>query len=739
LSDGNQQFIATFKDESFELLGSLEDNLLELETNPSNKELLSAVFRVMHTIKGSAAMFGLTHISRFAHEVESVLAALRDGTIPLTKDLIGNVLIARDHIDAMLTTANAEHEELAPDLVAFLAEMRAASGLPQVTAPAAPPTGTSPTGDSQTNMTTNAGAQAGTPTGAQTEGEARRKTWHVEFKPSPSIYARGINPFALLKELTSLGEAVCIPDFGEVPPIETLNPDAFREGWNVFLTTDASENRIRDVFIFVEGDCELLVECISEPESANATDPAGSDETRVKKLGEILIERGRITAKDLERVLASHKRLGEALVEEKLVSPNEVKVALETQRQLQKIQAEKAVHGDLGSIRVKSEKLDELMALVGELVTVHARVGEAASRLDEGGELENIVEQFGRLSESLRNVAMSIRMVPIGPTFNGFRRLVRDLSAELGKEIELETMGTDTELDKSVIDKLHDPLVHIVRNSIDHGIENPETRTARGKPRVGKIRLGAAQAGASVEITIEDDGNGLDRTAILEKAIAKGIVPKGTTLPDDEIFRLIMLPGFSTKKTVSAISGRGVGMDVVNRQMEEIGGKVGIESAEGMGTLFTLRIPLTLAIIDGLLVSVGEERFVLPLAAVVGCMELPDDAKDRRDDVIPYQGQLIPFVDLRSFFCAKGDASRIRHAVIVTVGDAQYGILVDAILGGNQTVIKPLDSLYRTAKGLSGATILGDGSIALIVDVEQILETVKNNGGKYNGNDNTHR
>jgi two-component system chemotaxis sensor kinase CheA len=388
---------------------------------------------------------------------------------------------------------------------------------------------------------------------------------------------------------------------------------------------------------------------------------------------------------------------------------------------------------------VKSEKLDELMALVGELVTVHARVGEAASRLDEGGELENIVEQFGRLSESLRNVAMSIRMVPIGPTFNGFRRLVRDLSAELGKEIELETLGTDTELDKSVIDKLHDPLVHIVRNSIDHGIEDPETRVARGKPRVGKIRLGAAQAGASVEITIEDDGNGLDRAAILEKAIAKGLVQKGQNLPEDEIFHLIMLPGFSTKKTVSAISGRGVGMDVVNRQMEEIGGKVGIESAEGMGTLFTLRIPLTLAIIDGLLVSVGNERYILPLAAVVGCMELPEDAKDRRDDVIPYQGQLIPFVDLRSFFRAKGGASRIRHAVIVTVGDARYGILVDAILGGNQTVIKPLDSLYRTAKGLSGATILGDGSVALIVDVEQILETVKNNGGKYNGNDDTHR
>lgn len=697
--DANQQFIHTFTEESFELLGSLEENLLELETDPTNKELLSAVFRVMHTIKGSAAMFGLTHISRFAHEVESALAALRDGTIPLTKKLIGNVLLARDHIDAMLLEAGPEHLELAPELVAFLAEMREDAGLP-------------PLGETKTSAPLVAPVD-------NAEPEAVRRTWHVEFKPSPDIFCRGINPFALLRELMSLGEAVCIPEFTAIPPIETLKADDCQSGWNVFLTTDSDENRIRDVFIFVEGDCDLRVSCISE------TDDSGG----VKKLGEILVASGRITDADLEHVLSSRKMLGEALVEEKLVSENEIKVALEEQRQLQKIHADKRSQTDIASIRVKSERLDELMALVGELVTVHARVGEAASRIDESGELQQIVEQFGRLTDSLRNVAMNVRMVPVGPTFTGFRRLVRDLSAELGKEIELETFGTETELDKSVIDRLHDPLVHLVRNSIDHGIEDPASRKAKGKSGTGKIRLCAAQAGANVQISIEDDGNGLDKEAILDKAIAKGLVQRGANLSDEETFRLIMLPGFSTKKTVSSISGRGVGMDVVNRQMEEIGGKVIIESEEKKFTRITLNIPLTLAIIDGLLVGVGDERFVIPLSAVTGCMEIPSGAQDRRDNVIPYQDEWIPYIDLRDFLRVPGIAAGRKHAVIVSVTGSRYAFLVDGIFGGNQTVIKPLDSFYRAAEGISGATILGNGSVALILDAERVLETARSNGG----------
>jgi len=369
MTEDNQQFIETFKDEALELLGHLEDDLLELEANPGDKELLSAVFRVMHTIKGSAAMFGLDGISHFAHEVESVLSALRDGTIPLTKKLIGNVLIARDLIDEMLAQTSGVPGSSGRDLVGFLNEMKADCGLLTQTA-------TSP---AATAAPTTPAPEPATATEAQ-------KTWRIEFKPSPQIYARCINPFNLLSELMCLGEAVCVPEFTGIPSIETIDQNAYAGGWTVFLTTTADENRIRDVFIFVEGDCELSVSCLSAKAEAESGE--------AKKLGEILVEKGRITDEELSKVLSSRKRIGEALVDEGLVSPVEVKAALEEQRQMQKIQTERKTQTDLGSIRVKSERLDELMALVGELVTVHARIGETTKAADKSGELESVVEQL---------------------------------------------------------------------------------------------------------------------------------------------------------------------------------------------------------------------------------------------------------------------------------------------------------------------------------------------------------
>lgn len=705
MTDDNQQFIETFKEEALELLGHLEDDLLELEANPGNPELLSAVFRVMHTIKGSAAMFGLDGISRFAHEVESVLSALRDGTIPLTKKLIGNVLIARDIIDEMIAETSGESGSSDRDLAAFISEMKADCGL---------------TGPSQAAPHTPASEPVPAP--SRPDADSPKKTWRIDFKPSPQVYARCINPFNLLTELMALGESVCVPEFAGVPPIETIDQAANAEGWTVFLTTAEDENRIKDVFIFVEGDCELAVSCLSERAEAESGE--------AKRLGEILVEKGRITNEELSKVLSSRKLLGEALVEEGLVSPVEVKAALEEQRLLQKIQTEKKTQSDLGSIRVKSERLDELMALVGELVTVHARVSETSKSAERTGELETVVEQLGRLTESLRNLAMNVRMVPVGPTFSSFKRLVRDLSGELGKSIELESSGGETELDKSVIDRLHDPLVHIVRNSVDHGIETPDVRASRGKPETGTIKLHASQAGAAVLITVEDDGNGLDRTAIREKALSKGLIQPTDKLTDEEIFRLIFLPGFSTKKAVSAVSGRGVGMDVVNRQMEAIGGKISIESPEGRGTKMTLSIPLTLAIIDGLMVSSGDEYYVIPLSCVTGCAEYREGMRLPQGNIVAWQGKQLPFVDLRDFFGIAGERPKIEQIVVATLHDQTVGLLVDRIHGSNQTVIKPLDAIYRKAKGVSSATIRGNGSIALIIDVEQIIQECESQGGK---------
>ena len=694
MTQQNSQFIETFKEEALELLGKLEEQLLELEEQPDNPEILSAVFRAMHTIKGSAAMFGLDRISTFAHEVESILSALRDGKISFSRALIGNTLIARDMILGMLERVEDGTGGMTAELTVFLEEFRRESGYDR--------TLRTPVGKSE-------------PTGAIPEPLARlntMQTWHITFKPREGMLLRGLNPYKLIEELCAMGDSSCIPELGAVPPNEELTEDCCRTGWEIILTTAMDENAIRDVFIFAEGDCELQVENVTEMNERLGTETA--------KLGELLVSSGKIDRESLNLALGSQKKLGEELLARKLVTPTDITVALEEQKRLQKAQAERKNRSELDTIRVKSEKLDDLMALVGELVTVHALISETAKQISREDGLSSAIEQFGRLMDDLRNNTMSIRMVPVGSTFSSFKRLVRDLSAELGKQIELVTAGGETELDKSVIEKLHDPLIHIIRNSLDHGIESPDIRTARGKPATGTIRLEAIQSGASVHIIVTDDGNGLDRGKIKEKAIAKKLIKSDDQLDDDQLLRLILLPGFSTKATANAISGRGVGMDVVNRQMEQIGGTLRLESAETVGTSITLVIPLTLAIIDGLLVRAGDEHFVIPLSSVTACMEHRSQGTPR-NGVAVYHGRLLPYIDLRTFFDIPGPAPDLAQIVVVTVKEKQYGIFVDQVLGGSQAVIKPLGAIYRNVKGISSATIRGNGSIALIIDVEQIV------------------
>jgi two-component system chemotaxis sensor kinase CheA len=693
----NDQFLETFREESLELLGSLEAGLLELEQNPEDKELLSSVFRVMHTIKGSAAMFGLDRISSFAHEVENILSALRDGKIPITKELIGNTLSARDRILEMLGDPSLATGPLDPDGAAFLEAFKASSGYLATIAekPAAAD-----------------GAGAGK--AGKGDSAGRKETWHITFKPGRDVFARGVNPLSVVNEIRGLGENVCIPIFDRVPTLSSLNPEDCLVSWEIYLTTSVSENQLRDVFIFVEDCSEVSLVCLE-----NLIDPGA---TSTKKLGEILIEQGKLAPAELDRFMRSQKRIGELLVEENVVTSTDLKVALEEQKQMQKVQKTKIAAADMSTIRVKSEKLDQLMSLVGELVTVHARISQTARMGGGAEELIAIVEQFGRLTDELRSNTMSIRMVPIGTTFSSFKRLVHDLSGELGKNVDLVAEGGETELDKTIIEKLNDPLIHIIRNSLDHGIEMPETRAERGKSVNGTIRLSASQTGASVYIVIEDDGNGLDKEAILRKAVAKGMVRPDETLTEQDIFKLIFAPGFSTKEVVTAVSGRGVGMDVVNRQLELINGTVAIESHPHEFTRVSLKIPLTLAIIDGLLVRIGEDCFVIPLSVVVGCLEYIADNQANDQSIVIFHDRQLPFVNMRDFFSIPGERQRIEQIVVVTIKGLQYGILVDQVIGGNQTVIKPLGKLYKRAAGVSSGTILGDGSVALILDVEQIVE-----------------
>jgi two-component system chemotaxis sensor kinase CheA len=441
-----------------------------------------------------------------------------------------------------------------------------------------------------------------------------------------------------------------------------------------------------------------------------------------KRLGEILVERGDISSSDLKQVLEGRKFIGETLVELGLVNPRKIQSALIEQDHIKEQQNKKAAD-QASSIRVPAEKLDYLVNMVGELVTVQSRLSQVAS---EGlhPQLVGIAEEVERLVSELRDTTMSIRMLPIGTTFNKFKRLVHDLSGELGKDINLVTNGGDTELDKTVIERLSDPLVHLIRNSIDHGIETPDLRLAQGKPREGTITLSATHSGANVLIEIADDGAGLNAEAIKAKAIEKGLLLPDANIPERDLFAMIFQPGFSTAQIVTSVSGRGVGMDVVKRNIDALHGKIDISSREGSGTTITLKLPLTLAIIDGLLVEIGEESFVMPLSAVEECVELKrsESSNNHGNNLIMIRGELLPYIILRDLFKIHGSTPSIEQIVTTQVDGRRIGFVVDQVIGQHQTVIKSLGRMYRNADEISGATILGNGRVVLILDLPKLVE-----------------
>ncbi|KIH75457.1 CheA signal transduction histidine kinase [Geoalkalibacter ferrihydriticus] len=682
-----------FREEAYELLAELETSLLELEDNPRNMDVIGRVFRAMHTIKGSGAMFGFDEISSFTHEIETVFDLVRNGDIAVTKEMVDLCLLARDQIKTMLDAADGGPQVDRAQTADLVTAFRAF--LPQIPEAAARPT------------------PEGVVSGATEQADTR--TWRIRFRPAPDIFANGTNPLSLLRELCELGEGRVVAQTDHIPPIEDLNPEACYLYWDVILSTSADRNAIADVFIFVEDDSEVKITAIDE-------DGCLDDGDSRKLLGEILVERGEIQAADLERVLATRKRLGEMLVEDGLVKPGAIASALAEQQVLDKQRQTRPPADAASSLRVPAERLDKLVDLVGELVTVQSRLSQTAAGREDTI-LTAVAEEVERLVEELRDLTLNIRMLPIGTTFSKFKRLVRDLSHELGKEIELETSGADTELDKTVIERLNDPLVHIIRNSIDHGIEMPDLRQVAGKRRQGTIHLSAIHSGDSVVIEIRDDGKGLDRDAIRAKAIDKGLLDEQDEPSDNELFQLIFGAGFSTAQNVTNVSGRGVGMDVVRRAIEALRGSIDIRSEKGKGTTIRVRIPLTLAIIESLLVAIGKERFVLPLSLVEECIELTaqDVAAAHGRNLVRVRDQLVPYLPLRRWFAMDAARPDIEQVVITTLEGRRVGFVVDQVIGEHQTVIKSLGRMYRDVQGISGATILGDGSVALILDVPQLV------------------
>ena len=702
MTDKHQE---AFKEEAFELLIELEDSLLELGDSPEDMDLIGRVFRAMHTIKGSGAMFGFDAVAAFTHEIETVYDKVREGKIPVTMELIDLTLQARDQIRELLQDSPPGEALSKISCQSTVAAFKRLASEEE-------------TESSQPQRMSSEGASLPSNNNPSAIPDSPA-TYRIRFRPSPDIFLTGTNPLSLLNELDSMGECRVIAHMDAIPALEEIDPESCYAYWDIILTTDKGIDAIKDVFIFVEDESEVRIDVI---ETRGAL---SEPETDSKRIGEILIERGDIHPEDLQSALEEKKYIGEILVEKGLVTQDKVESALVEQKHVKKMQ-DKVQPKEEGtsSIRVPAEKLDTLVNLVGELVTVQARLSQTVSAVSNG-ELVAIAEEVERLTGELRDTTLNIRMLPIGTIFGRFKRLIHDLSRELGKDIEMTTDGAETELDKTVIERLNDPLVHLIRNSIDHGIEAPDVRTSRGKPKTGTIHLSAIHSGAHVVIQIRDDGKGLDREAILSKAIEKGLASPGIELTEKEIFDFIFAPGFSTAQKVTGVSGRGVGMDVVKRAIDALRGSIDVASEKGTGTVVTIKLPLTLAIIEGLLVKIDDNHFVLPLSIVEECVELTrEDVKNSHGrDIANIRGQIVPYIKLRDEFDVPGPAPSIEQIVIAGVNGNRIGFVVDNVIGEHQTVIKNLGNLYKGVNAVSGATILGDGTVALIVDIPHLVNS----------------
>ncbi|MEW6669066.1 MAG: chemotaxis protein CheA [Thermodesulfobacteriota bacterium] len=687
----------TYREEASELLTELETALMELEKIPEDQELIGRVFRAMHTIKGSGAMFGFEDVAAFTHDVETVYDHVRNGKIPVSKHLVDLTLSACDQIRGMIEPGadeNKADEGAKTEITSAFKKLLGNEKDP--VAAGTPPLKTLP--DSR-ESTTDVSV-----------------TYRILLWPEQGLFASGTNPLLLLNELRGLGTCRVVAHTGAIPELSVMNPEACYTYWDIVLTTSAGINAVRDVFIFVEDSAEIKIDVIDQE---GFEDEEGS----YKKLGEILVDRGEVRPGVIQEVLSDHKRIGERLIDAGLVDPEKVHSALVEQKHVREVRRQRQAAEAIASIRVPAEKLDALVNMVGELVTIQSRLSQRATVLNDP-EFRQIAEEMDRLTAALRDNTMSIRMLPIGTTFSKFKRLVRDLSGELGKEIVLATEGAETELDKTVIERLNDPLVHLIRNSIDHGIETPSAREAAGKPRQGTIHLSASHAGAHVLIKVRDDGAGLDKERIRLKAIEKGLITPDAAMQEKDIFSLIFLPGFSTAEKVTSVSGRGVGMDVVRKNIDALRGSIEVGSEKGVGTTITLKLPLTLAIVDGLLVKVEGSFYVVPLSSVEECVELTreDVARAHGRNMIPIRGELVPYVSLRERFLMKGERPEIERIVTSRVGGSKVGVLVDQVIGQHQTVIKSLGRAYQGIREISGATILGDGTLALILELGQLVQ-----------------
>jgi len=688
-----ENFRRKFIEEASESINNLEEALLELEVSPDNNKLIQKVFRVMHSLKGSGAMFGFEKISEFTHHLESLYDLVRNNKLALSKELFNITLLSVDHIKLLLNNEplNSElmvvHDNINQKIIDFFAQVQ-----------------TNELNETDVELVLNSideNVEKFIP--EQVSGSVA--SFYIKFEPFSGIFENGTNPLFLLDELAASGTIFTIVNTSQVPDIQSISPITCYTAWELVLVTDKTEDFIRDIFIFVESDSNLIINNFYEGDIFQKENVAA-------KLEYFRNHTKKININDL---LKNNEPVVEKI---NIIKKNDfIEVKNETNNQKENI---------ISTIRVSSDKLDHLMNLVSELVTTQARLSLYAEKNREN-ELIAIVEDVQKLSRQLRDNAFDICLIPVESMLTRFRRLVRDLSNELGKEVDFITEGTDTELDKTIIEGLMDPLLHIIRNSIDHGIENEQDRLKLSKPKIGKILFKAFYSGASVVIEISDDGRGIDIDGVRSKAIENKLITHDSVLSDKELLNLVFIAGFSTAKTVTGLSGRGVGMDVVRRKIDEIRGNVEINSKKNIGTTITIKLPLTLSIIDGLLINISETKYIIPLSVVEKIYEVLHYRVEKAfNNIIVLDGTQFPFLNLRKEFLIKDAPPSQEQMVMVKYEDKLMGILVDSVIGEYQAVLKPLGRHFKEQEIISGATILGDGTVALVMDTNKIIYTFSN-------------
>ncbi len=727
MSNEFAQFQDAFFEEAAEHLAVVEEGLLQLEQHPEDLDLLNKIFRSAHSIKGASGMFGFNTVAQFTHKMETLLDLLRNGQKAVTPQVADLLLRSTDCLKTLIDAAKSGAPVDTETVQRLTTELATASSSDRSSSPQA--------------------AESAKASPAAQVDHVHEYT--IDWTPPEWLFQRGLDPLQILKELGNIGTLSQVTiDTSRLPDLAEMDPEKCYLSWEMRLKTGKDRKAVEAVFEFVREDSVLTIaeevrgkELGGRSDEAKAsgesigTDhssptPSDGNEENPKPLGEILVESGVVSRETLDQALAQQKRVGQILVEQKAATPQQVEQALLKQK-LQESSAQ-AKKTDTASIRVDTAKIDKLINLVGELVITQSMLSDLGARF-EMRQLPVLMERMADLERNTREIqerVMSIRMLPIGTAFARFPRLVRDLSTKAGKKIQLVLSGEETELDKTVIESIGDPLTHLVRNSADHGLEPPEERLDNNKPEVGTIKLNAFHEGGTICITVGDDGRGLNRDKILAKAIKQGLINENDKPTDDQIWPLIFKPGFSTAEKITDVSGRGVGMDVVKRNIESLGGTVTIKTALGKGTTFALKLPLTLAIIEGMTVRIGRETYIVPLLSILESIQPKRESVKTvigKGELINVRGTYLPVVRLYEVFNLQPEHTDPVKGILLileTEGE-RVAVMVDEILGQQQVVIKSMEQNFRKVEGIAGATILGDGTVGFILDVRGLLEIAR--------------